>query len=257
MSIWWTDIKQWFDEEAAAIAQEYDSVTLWTGEEGVGKSETMVAVNYVKSKEVFCLDDIHFDEDEGMAYCTSREPGACVQFDEVDGHRRLAMTKKRMRLLKFLKERRSLRLRLSIAFPHVDQLERDILNSRIRYWVHVSERTETRTLILVHRRRARLVNRPGEPPKKVVDFPLVGRFWIDKPHGPLIVSYRKKKWNYTHRDDDILEDLAPERRINIEAAKPVVDRIRAAMPVAAALGPPPPANQVFLDQVLGELKRSP
>jgi hypothetical protein len=260
MALWWTDIQQWFDEEDRAIAAGYDSITVFTGDEGSGKSYTMLAINWVKSKGLFSIERVHFDEEAGMADCITLPVGSCVQFDEIDGHRRLAMTRKRMRMLKFLKERRSLRLRYTVGYPHVTQMDRDILNSRVRYWAHVAERvlrvgdTPGYVILLVHRRRSKVINRQGEEPKVVVGFPLVGRFRIEEPSGPLLKKYDAKKWDYTHRDDDIIEALAPTSRIDLEAVRPVIEEIRAAI---AAPVPALPPNAVFIDQVLADLKREP
>lgn len=250
MPQYWTDIRQWFAEEDRVIALNLDSITLYTGDEGAGKSLTMLAVNYIKTGGRFNIDRVHFEQEDFMADCIALEPGSAVQLDEFDGHRRMAMHGKRLKFLKFLKERRALRLRMSIGFPHVDQMERDILTSRIRYWVDIPERG----LIVIHRRRSKTINRPGEPPKKVVDFPEAGRFRIDEPTGPLIKLYDAKKAAFTHRDDDIIQDLAPVRRMDVEAARPVLEEIRAALPAAASTLPP---NMAFVDQVLADLKRSP
>lgn len=38
----WTDIRQWIAEEDRLIAQGYDSITVYTGEEGTGKSYAML-----------------------------------------------------------------------------------------------------------------------------------------------------------------------------------------------------------------------
>lgn len=268
----WTDIREWIAEEDRLIAQGYDSITVYTGEEGTGKSYTMVGRNMLCDPTFFApgawsegwqptlpTDRVVFEEDDFRRLAPSLAPGSAIQIDELDAHRRGATTRKRRKLLKFLKERRRLRLRIGIGYPHVDQIDRDILRSRVRYRAHVEWRRvnpvtgQSESLLVVRRRTVirEEEDRLGNP-RKVIKWPIVGRFTIPDISGfPVTKAYDKKKDAFTTREDDDLEDLAeveePEL-IDREAALPVVERI------LAATKPAMPVNLAFVDQVLNELK---
>lgn len=252
----WTDIRQWISEEDRLIAAGYDSITAYTAEEGTGKSYTMLARHKLSDKAFFApgawspgwkpdlpTDRVVFSEEDCMRRALELPPGSALQLDEADAHRRGAMTKLRRQFLRFLKERRSLRLRLGIGFPHVSQVDRDILRSRVRYRAHQPHRG---LLVVSSRVIVREdVDRLGNP-VPIIRWQVRGRFPVPDISGyPIVQAYDQKKHAFTHRDDDLAPVAEPVRRfIDHEAALPVVDKIRALLP----------PNQVFLDQVLGELK---
>lgn len=256
----WTDIRQWISEEDRLIAAGYDSITAYTAEEGTGKSYTMLARHKLSDpsfhapgawskgwKPELPTDRVVFEEEDAMRLALTLHPGSALQLDEADAHKRGAMTKKRRKFLKFLKERRSLRLRLGIGYPHVSQVDRDILRSRVRYRAHQPRRG----LLVV---RSRVVAREDYDaqgnPVPIIRWPIRGRFAVPDISGTDIVrDYDPKKEAFTHRDDDLEPLAAPEvqpRLIDREAALPVVAEIR------TSLGLPP--NQAFYSQVLDELK---
>lgn len=259
----WTDIRQWIAEEDRLIAAGYDSITVYTGEEGTGKSYAMLARHNLSDKTFFQpgawspgwkptlpTDRVLFEEGDFMRVALSLPPGSAVQLDEADAHRRAAMTKQRRQFLKFLKERRSLRLRLGIGFPHISQVDRDILRSRVRYRAHQARRglLEVRSRVVVREDADRLGN-----PVPIIRWELRGRFNIPDLSGyPITAAYDAKKEAFTHRDDDLSPLAVPDvqpRLIDREAALPVVEKLR------SNLGLPP--NQVFYDQVLADLKSAP
>lgn len=255
----WTDIREWIAEEDRLIAAGYDSITVYTGEEGTGKSTAMLCRQKLADSTFFApdawsegwrptkpTDRVVFEEEDLMRLALTLPPGAALQLDEADAHRRSAMTKTRRKMLKFLKERRSLRLRLAIGYPHINQVDRDILRSRVRYRAH----QPVRGLLVVKSRQVvkEDVDRAGNP-LPVIRWAMRGRFVIPDISGlPIDKAYGKKKEAFTHRDDDLapLADAAPVRFIDHEAALPVVDKLRSGLQL--------PVNQVFYDQVLADLK---
>lgn len=293
----WTDIRQWIAEEDRCIEQGFDSITAYTGEEGTGKSYGMLVRQNLADPTFFSpewsdgwqptspRDRVVFEEDHCKRLGLQLPTGSAVQLDESDAHRRAAMTKGRRAWLKFLKERRSLQLRLAVGYPHVSQIDRDILRSRVRYRAHQPHRglLEVKSRVVVREETDRLGN-----PVPIIRWELRGRFNIpdllcgychehqardkalrkagivvDKPWSPLTRSekcrcpaiiriYDRKKYAFTHRDDDLSPLAVPDvqpRLIDREAALPVVEKLR------SNLGLPP--NQVFYDQVLADLKSAP
>lgn len=239
----WTDIREWFAEEEAHIRNKYDSITVYTGEEGRGKSYTMLLCHRAKDP-TFDVSRVHFDQDSFMSQAATLQPGAAIQLDEFEGHRRMAMHGKRLDFLTFLKERRSLRLRAGIGFPHIQQMDRDILNSRVRYWCHHYARGQ----IEVKERFAQTkVGRYGEP---YVDVKWVtrGRFSIPLATGQLVRDYDRRKQEFTTRNPEP-EKGKPRQLFDPDAALPVVNRIKERVSNL-------PVNQVFLDEVMADIKRA-
>lgn len=238
----WTDISQWIDEENRIIAAGYDSVTVFTGEEGTGKSYAMLAKNVMSDPSFYKpgawspgwrpdleTDRVLFDEGDFKVQAlkvAALGPGRAIQLDEVDAHRRGANTSKRRDFLKFLKERRALRLKASLGYPHIDQVDRDVLRSRVRYRAH----QPMRGLLEVRQRTVvrETTDRRGDP-GKVVAWPVRGRFPVPDISGFKIVrDYDSKKAAFTMREDDleVLEADFEPRQLDIEAALPVVARIK-------------------------------
>lgn len=265
MPKFWTDIREWIAEEDRLIRQGFDSITAFTGEEGAGKSIAMLAKNKLSDpdfyhpgawsegwKPTLPTDRVFFEEEDFMRGAITMPPGAAVQLDEADAHRRSGMTRQRRKFLKFLKERRSLRLRATIGFPHVTQIDRDILRSRVRYRAHVIGRGDDPGLLVVKSRVVlrEEVDNHGNPITKL-HWPERGRFPIPDFSGLRIIKdYGKKKDAFTHRDDDLEQPTFEARRIDEEAALPVIDRIKSALT-------PLPVNQAFYSEVLADLAKSP
>lgn len=191
MKLEFQSYKPWFDECRGITSAEsdYDDIHVFTGEEGVGKSKLMRGV-FPRLDPTFGVDRIHFTQDDFLNQLGTLNPGQAIVLDEFRGHKRMAMHGDRLEMLDTLKEIRGLRLHVGIGFPHVTQLEGDILYQRIRWWNHIPRRGE----LLVHRRIATV--RTGKDGKPVVDvrFPEAGRLPIPKdmpdPMGP--DYYRKK-----------------------------------------------------------------
>lgn len=265
----WTDIREWIAEEDALIAKGYDSITVYTGEEGTGKSYAMLArqkladPSFHKAGEwskgwrpTLPTDRVVFEEEDAMRLALSLQPGQAFQLDEADAHRRGANTRARKKFLKFLKERRSLRLRWAVGYPHINQVDRDILRSRVRYRAHQAVRgvLEVKSRVVVREEHDRQGN-----PIPVIRWPVRGRFAIPDISGfSIVADYDPKKEAFTHRDDDLAalhQDLEGPRHIDTEAGLPAVAKIREALqlPAAATLAP----NQEFYSQVLGDITRAP
>jgi hypothetical protein len=270
MSRIWTDIREWIAEEDAIIASGKDSLTIFDGEEGTGKSYAMLAKNVLSDPTFFKpggwspgwkaeldTDRVFFEEEDFMRRAVAISglgPGKAVQLDEVDAHRRAGNTRARLGFLKFLKERRYLRLRATLGFPHVSQVDRDILRSRVRY--RASQ--PVRGLLVVKQRRVlREINDAKGNPIPIIDWPIRGRFEVPDISGFKVTkAYDCKKKAFSERPveaDAAAEEDYVVRRINSEAAMPVIDKIRAAV-LKPNAGTGKPFNGVFLDQVLDELK---
>jgi hypothetical protein len=148
---------------------------------------------------------------------------------------------------------------VTVGYPHVDQLDRDILRSRVRYRAHKQGNLlEIKQRVVLRETQDRKGN-----PIKVIDWVKRGRFPIPDISGfQLTAAYDLKKNDFTTRVDEDLEEVEEfdvdfqPRRIDLEAAMPVVERIKAAIAKPNA-GVGKPANEVFLDQVLADLKSAP
>lgn len=250
----------WFEEcrRITSAESDYDDIHVFTGEEGVGKSKLMRAV-FPNLDPTFDVSRIHFTQDDFLNQLGTLSPGQAIVLDEFRGHKRMAMHGDRLEMLDTLKEIRGLRLHVGIGFPHVTQLEGDILYQRIRWWNHIPRRGE----LLVHRRIANV--RTGKDGKPAVDvrFPLAGRLPIPKetpdPHG---VAYYQKK------DARMRDRVARYKEAHggkpLEASTFALPELKEAM---AAL-PPPPVKRVagdtgstryppgLLDAVSDEIKRA-
>jgi hypothetical protein len=222
--------KPWFEECRHIVSEEsdYDDIHVYTGEEGSGKSLLMRMV-FPRLDPTFTVDRIHFTQEAFLNQLGELEPGQAVVLDEFRGHKRMAMHGDRLEMLDTLKEIRGLRLHVGIGFPHVTQLEGDILYQRIRWWNHIPHRGE----LLIHRRVAKV--RTGVDGKPVVDvrFPLAGRLPVpsDLPD-PLGPAYYQKKnarmrdrtarYRESHNGKDPNAVLAPPR---LEEIMPPVKRV--------------------------------
>lgn len=271
----WIDIRQWIAEEDRLIARGYDSITVFDGEEGSGKSLAMLAKNVLSDPTFFKpgawsegwrpsleTDRVVFDMEDFMSQgikVAAHGPGKALQLDELDGHRRAGNTRNRLRFLRFLKERRALQLRATIGYPHVSQLDRDILLSRVRYRAELKVMPdESRWLKVKQRMKVReYVDRHGSP-VPVYDWVHRGTFKVPDISGfKCTVAYGKKKDDFTNRpaeldEPPVLDDLGL-RHIDTGAAMPVIDRIRTAV-LKPNAGAGKPYNETFLNQVLEELK---
>lgn len=193
----WTDIRQWIAEEDQFIAQKLDSITLYTGDEGKGKSLTMLARQALADKG-FGLPRVHMDQEPFMQQAVTLRPGDAITMDEFDGHKRASMHGTRLKFLKFCKERRSLRLRIAIGFPHKDEFDSDLLNHRVRYWAH----KETRRLLAVYDRVAETKVHADGSTETIVKWRFRGRFPIPDLSGPLVEDYEAMKEDFSRRDPD-------------------------------------------------------
>lgn len=244
----WTDIREWIEEEDRLIAAGYDSITIWTAEEGTGKSYGMLCRQRLAdpsfhskgawSKEwrpMLPTDRVVFEEEDAMRLALTLPPGAALQLDEADAHKRGAMTKSRRRFLKFLKERRSLRGRWAIGYPHISQVDRDILRSRVRYRAHMPRRgvLEVKSRVVIREE----VDRQGNP-VPIIKWVYRGRFPVPDISGYQIVAdYDAKKEAFTHRDDDLPSKDYSVSLINREEALPVVMEILSAVQGPTRLSP--------------------
>jgi hypothetical protein len=259
---YWTDIRQWIAEEDALIRRGYDSITVYTGEEGTGKSYAMLVRQNLADPTFFRpgawsegwepklpTDRVVFNEGHAERLAVTLPPGSALQVDELDAHKRGAMTRQRRQFLKVLKEKRKLGLRWALGFPHIDQLDKDILRSRVRYRAHQDVRG-----LLVVKSRVKVreeVDKWGNP-RHVIRWDVRGRFPIPDVSGyPITKAYEKKKDAFTHRrefaDEEAAEDFAP-RLFDREAAMPVMEELRAALAL--------PPNQAFYAQVLDDIKQA-
>lgn len=216
----YSNIEDWFKRQEKLILEAWDNIHLVTGEEGSWKSLWMrKCARRLDSK--FSVDHIHFTQDDFLNDAAGLEPGRAIVLDEFRGHRRLAMHGDRMEFLDFTKECRELSLHIFIGFPHVSQFERDLLNSRIRWWEHKPTREE----VQIRQRVSHLgFDKTGEPMVNTT-FPLVGRFLVTGKNDPLRPEYQSKKearmrdraarFRENHGDKAPPKDPAAQGRINM------------------------------------------
>jgi hypothetical protein len=248
----------WFEEcrRITSAESDYDDIHVFTGEEGSGKSKDMRVI-FPRLDPTFSVDRIHFTQDDFLNQLGTLEPGQAIVLDEFRGHKRMAMHGDRLEMLDTLKEIRGLRLHVGIGFPHVTQLEGDILYQRIRWWNHIPRRGE----LLVHRRIANV--RTGKDGKPVVDvrFPLAARLPVPKetPDPMGTAYYQKKDARMRDRVARYKEALGGKTPVTEKFPMPGLQEAFAALPPVKRLAGDtgstrfPPA---LLDQVAADIKKA-
>lgn len=133
------NVGEWLTECRGLIKQDLDNITLVTGVEGSGKSN--LAYQLGKALDpTFGLPQVGFSIPQYIDIAKASAKGQAVQSDEFLANRRKAMRRETVDLLDFLQECRGLNLHHLICFPHVDLLDRAILDFRVRWHVHIPRR---------------------------------------------------------------------------------------------------------------------
>lgn len=235
----YTSYEPWFDECRRLVREEtdYDDIHVFSGEEGVGKSKAMRLI-FRHLDPTFDLSRIHFTQDDFLNQAATLPPGSGIILDEWRGHKRLAMHGDRMEMLDFLKECRGLNLHIGIGYPHITQLEGDVLYQRLRWWNHIPERG----ILEIHRRNSKTrIGKDGRPEVQV-RFPIEGRLPIPKDApDPLGPGYYEKK-------EARMRDRAARYRENHKGAD--------AGPPKVDVEKPRFVNVAFFDQVMADIKKA-
>lgn len=133
------NVGEWLSECRSIVRQDLDNVILFTGAEGSGKSTLMYQVMKALDPN-FSLDQIGFSVKDYIRIAKQSPKFAAVASDEFLVNRRKAMRRDTVDLLDFLQECRGLNLHHALCFPHVDLLDRAILDYRVRWHVYIPKR---------------------------------------------------------------------------------------------------------------------
>lgn len=148
------------------IQQDLDCVILFVGDPGNGKSNTAIQLGKALDP-TYNVDRISFNNvKEFLGTAKNLLPGQVVHADEIDLHRRKAMTRETKEVLDFLRICRGLNLFIFICFPFESDLDSDILDQRVRYKVEIqTPKTIEQNFRIVHvyeRKKHTFRNRRGE-----------------------------------------------------------------------------------------------
>lgn len=116
--------------------RDLDNLVLFAGEPGNGKSTFMLQIAKLLD-ESFSLERIHFTIPSFLEAARAGQPYQCIAGDEFLINRRRSMTGNNMELVDFLQVCRALNLHLLICFPHAADMDRAVLDKRVRYRIDV------------------------------------------------------------------------------------------------------------------------
>lgn len=190
------DIRDWYAYQRKLIENNYDNIQVVTGREGTWKSLWM-RKRAPKLDPLFSLADIHFGVEDFHARIDELKDangrmatrGRAQVLDEFKGHRRGAMTKERTDFLDFVKECRGMLLHLFIGYPRITRFERDLVNDRISYWVHMRKRGLAEVRQPITDLAFDTDGQPVEPTR----YPIAGKYTFTGKNDPLRFPYEGKK----------------------------------------------------------------
>jgi hypothetical protein len=181
-------VHEWLADCRSTVRRDLDNLILFTGAEGSGKST--VAVQVMRALDgSFGVERIHF----GIRAFLGGAPGTpqfgAVLGDEMLVNKRKAMYGDTLELLDFLQICRGLNLHMGICFPHESLLDTAILNTRVRWKVHVAKRGS----MVVSERRSRTFRAKGGVERTVHVWVERGRWRFGENTGPMWEAYLAKK----------------------------------------------------------------
>jgi len=130
------------------INQNQDSVIVFDGPEGSGKSKTARQVGYMQARWAgteFGVENIHHDVQSYIDFCLGAEPGTVSVLDEGKQlSSKNAMTKKVKRFENYMSENRNDNLFHNICIPRAHDLEKNIAKHRMKMLIrHLKHNEET------------------------------------------------------------------------------------------------------------------
>lgn len=135
----------------------WDNVMLFTGPEGVGKST--IAWRVLRELDpTFSAARVHFGARAFLANAASTPRGGAVLADEIELNKRRGMHGTTLDLMDFLKDCRALNLHIGFCFPHESLFDEGILNTRVRWKIHIPARGR---MVLSERVTREVSNREG------------------------------------------------------------------------------------------------
>lgn len=224
----WNTIHDFIKEQRALVTRDWDNLILFTGQERSGKSTVMFQVMKALDED-FDVSHCHYLLPEFLADARGIGKYRSVVWDEADLDSRDAMTADTKETLKFLRECGGLNLHIGLCFPHESQLDKAIKNNRVRWNIHILQRG-----LFVIRKRVSFKRRGTT----VWDWKDIQQFRFQANKGPLWDAYKQKKQDHMEGLDLALTEEEGEgplyADLNVDAALPVVEDIRAELVAATA-----------------------
>lgn len=187
------------------------------------------------------LDNVCFGQDSLLLFLATLAKYGIAIGDEVEGHRRLAMHGHRQVLLDHTKEARFYSHNVWLNYPHVDQFERDLFRTRLKWWEHQDRRGH---VVIRERPRGQVMFDRDADVSVLVKWPIVAVFNWKNDNDPWKAAYEAKK-----------QRRADERMKKRLEAMGVLDQLPTtqAVPKPAVQGPP----AWLLDELQREIKKAP
>lgn len=193
-------IHEWADQQRALVRRDFDNVVLFSGREGSGKSTWAIQVLRLLDPAL-TIDNIHFDQGEFMKDVANGQRFQGHLFDEVLMHKRKAMHGSTLAMLELLQVCRGLNRHIGLCFPDAEQLDRDLVDWRVRWNFHVIRRG----IAMLRVRKSYTVNtRLG--PKQVHKWHNVQAFSFSALSGPFKDAYEAKKEERMRGSDPTQQD---------------------------------------------------
>lgn len=132
--------KEWLDNLRQRPANDFDSVVLFLGDEGKGKS-TLALQIATQVDPSFNVDRIAFDIDTYIGIASTLKPGEAALLDElaIGGASFDAMKPENRRMKRFFTTNRTLRLVHLLCSPRLAEVEK-FLHRRAAFSVYISKR---------------------------------------------------------------------------------------------------------------------
>lgn len=191
------------------------------------------------------LDNICFGQDQLLYFLATLPKYGIAIGDEIEGHRRLAMHGHRQVLLDHTKEARFDFHNVWLNYPHVDQFERDLFRTRLKWWEHQDRRGH---VVIRERPPGQIMFDRDADVSVLVKWPVVAVLPWSNENDPWKAAYEAKK---QRRKDQRTKERLAKLGVNPDDSDTPAQPVEKPRPMI----PGPPAW--LLDEVQREIKRSP
>lgn len=216
-------VESWLAHCRSIVKNDLDNVVLLAGDPGNGKSTLMFQLARALD-DTFTADRCHFTIDDFLSAARELPAAHAIAADELLMHRRKGMHGDSIRMIDHLQVCRGLNHHIFLCFPHAAQLDRDILDRRVRYRIDIEPPTSPSVEWRIARVTERIIrtvfNSKGEEEYAIQWRPVVS-FRFARNSGPLWEEYLAKKLTAARMRD------AEARGMDLETAHDEEMRLRA------------------------------